>query len=331
MDPKAPARSQSKETEKMCVSDVSAPKKDNKAKGWFLTYPQCPCTPQSCLDDLVDKFALKGIKIEEYVICTEKHQDGNSHLHAFIKLSKRVRFKKDLFDFCCEGKDYHGHYEVSKSWRAVIEYVKKDGEYITNINLDAVQKKQSKKIGVEELERDPLELLEEGTITGFQLASFVKNQNMYKLLKNKRKANSEIDLTVEKKRHYWYYGESNTGKTYRIKEMIKNDPSNWFQIPLNNDWIGYDNEKNLYVDEFKGQLSIQELNRLCDGGAKVNVKGGTVQLASDVVIYVCSNYNIKNCYKKTDQVVLESLYNRFTERMCVAYTRHLNIFSFYSI
>ena len=44
MDPKAPARSESKESEKMCVSGESKHGKssDNKAKGWFLTYPQCP-------------------------------------------------------------------------------------------------------------------------------------------------------------------------------------------------------------------------------------------------------------------------------------------------
>ena len=99
--------------------------------------------------------------------------------------------------------------------------------------------------------------------------------------------------------------------------MIKNDPDNWFQIPTNNDWIGYSGEKNLYLDEFKGQLTIQEINRICDGSAKVNVKGGTLQLASDVVVHICSNFNIKDCYKKTEAVLLESLYNRFNEKLCV--------------
>ena len=154
-------------------------------------------------------------------------------------------------------------------------------------------------------------------ISGFQLANFVKNQNVYNLLKNKRKANRDINLDIEKKRHIWYYGESNSGKTYRLKTMIKNDPDNWFQIPTNNDWIGYSGEKNLYLDEFKGQLTIQEINRICDGSAKVNVKGGTLQLASDVVVHICSNFNIKDCYKKTEAVLLESLYNRFNEKLCV--------------
>lgn len=313
MDPRAPAEEKSKESEKMCVSHA-----DNKAKGWFLTYPQCPCPKEDCLADLRDGLKEKrNLDVEEYVVAEEKHENGDPHLHAFIKLNKRIRFSKDLFDIIYEGKTYHGHYEVAKSWHAVEQYCKKEGDYISNLNIKAAQNKQSKKIGVKELESDPLELLERGVISGFQLANFVKNQNVYNLLKNKRKANRDINLDIEKKRHIWYYGESNSGKTYRLKTMIKNDPDNWFQIPTNNDWIGYSGEKNLYLDEFKGQLTIQEINRICDGSAKVNVKGGTLQLASDVVVHICSNFNIKDCYKKTEAVLLESLYNRFNEKLCV--------------
>lgn len=313
MDPLAPAEEKSKESEKMCVSHA-----DNKAKGWFLTYPQCPCPKEDCLADLRDGLKEKrNLTIDEYVVAEEKHENGDPHLHAFIKLDKRIRFSKNLFDIIYEGKTYHGHYEIAKSWHAVEKYCKKEGDYISNLNIKAAQNKQSKKIGVKELESDPLELLERGVISGFQLANFVKNQNVYNLLKNKRKANRDINLDIEKKRHIWYYGESNSGKTYRLKTMIKNDPDNWFQIPTNNDWIGYSGEKNLYLDEFKGQLTIQEINRICDGSAKVNVKGGTLQLASDVVVHICSNFNIKDCYKKTEAVLLESLYNRFNEKLCV--------------
>lgn len=312
MDPKTPVRSCVKEPEKMCVSG------DNKAKGWFLTYPQCPCPREDCLADLKDGLMEKRkLSIEEYIICKEEHENGDPHLHAFIKLDKRIRFSPTLFDIIYEGKTYHGHYEVAKSWNAVKEYVKKDGNYISNINPEAAEKKQSKKLGVKELEMDPLDLLEQGVISAFQLTNFVKNQNMYRLLKNKRKAESEIDLELEKKRHEWIYGESNTGKTYRIKKQIKENPGDWFQIPLNNDWIGYQNEKHLYIDEFKGQLTIQELNRICDGGAKVNTKGGSLQLRNDVVVHICSNFNIKECYKKTEEVLLESLYNRFMEKLMV--------------
>ena len=212
MDPRAPAEEKSKESEKMCVSHT-----DNKAKGWFLTYPQCPCPKEDCLADLRDGLKEKrNLDVEEYVVAEEKHENGDPHLHAFIKLNKRIRFSKNLFDIIYEGKTYHGHYEIAKSWHAVEQYCKKEGDYISNLNIKAAQNKQSKKIGVKELESDPLELLERGVISGFQLANFVKNQNVYNLLKNKRKANRDINLDIEKKRHIWYYGESNSGKTYRL-------------------------------------------------------------------------------------------------------------------
>lgn len=307
----------------MCVSDDKSvskdeEKKDNKAKGWFLTYPQCPASPRSCLEDLQDKLMeKKGLKIVEYVICQEKHQNGDLHLHAFIKLDKRIRFNKNLFDFIFDKKDYHGHYEKAKSWRAVKDYIVKDGNYISNINIENAKNGHSKKIGIKELEMDALDLLENGTITGFQLNNFIKNQNVYRLLKRKREIESEpYNLEIEKKRHVWYYGESNSGKTYRLWKMINENPKDWFQIPDNNDWIGYNNEKNLFFDEFRGQLTIQELNRICDGGKKVNVKGGTTVLNKECVVYIISNFNIQECYKKAEKNILETLYNRFNEKMC---------------
>ena len=318
MDPKTLSGEGAKESEKMCVSDdKSVSKKDNKAKGWFLTYPQCPASPRSCLEDLQDKLMeKKGLKIVEYVICVEEHESGDPHLHAFIKLDKRIRFNKNLFDFIFDGKDYHGHYEVAKSWRAVKDYVKKDGHYISNIDIDNAKNGHSKKIGVKELESDALDLLEQGVITGMQLNNFIKNQNVYRVLKRKRELDNEkYNLDIEKKRHVWFYGESNSGKTYRLWKMINENPKDWFQIPDNNDWIGYNNEKNLFFDEFKGQLTIQDLNRICDGGKKVNVKGGTTVLNKECVVYICSNYNIQECYKKVEKPILETLYNRFNEKL----------------
>lgn len=300
----------------MCVSGA-----DNKAKGWFLTYPQCPAPPEECLADLKDKLLEnRKLKIEEYVIAQENHKDGNLHLHAFIKVDKRIRFSASLFDFIYEGKTYHGNYQSAKSAKAVIGYITKGSNYIANINVEAVKQKQSKKLGIAELERDPLDLLEEGVISGFQLAAFVKNQNIYKLLKAKREADKySINLDLEKKRHIWYYGESNSGKTYRLRTEIAKDPKNWFQIPTNDDWMGYNNEKYLYIDEFKGQLPIQKLNALCDGGLKVNVKGSSTIVHPECVVYICSNYNIKECYEKACKdkpEVIEGLYNRFNEKMC---------------
>lgn len=322
MDPKTPVRSLAKEPEKMCVSDI---KKDNKAKGWFLTYPQCPAPAQDVLEDLRDKLKNRKspLTIVEYVICEEKHENGDPHLHAFIKLDKRVRFDARMFDIIYEGKDYHGNYQVAKSWDAVKQYVKKGNNYISSFDTEKALMKKGK-ITIDELKMDPLEALEKGIIGGMQLANFVKNHNMLTFLENKRKADAAIDLEIEKKRHFWYYGPSNSGKTYRIKKMRKDDAEKpegeregWFQMPTNNDWNGYNGEKNLYIDEFKGNMmEANYLNRICDGNCKVNTKGGSLQLRSDIVVWVCSNYNIGEVYKNIDKELKEGLYNRFNEKLC---------------
>lgn len=58
---------------------------------------------------------------------------------------------------------------------------------------------------------------------------------------------------LPKKRHFWIYGPPNSGKTtYKNKNL-----GNAFEIPKNNDFYGYAGEKVMWIDEFKGQLTIQ--------------------------------------------------------------------------
>lgn len=271
-----------------------------KAKGWFLTYPQCPLKKEEALQILDRK-----LDIVEYVICEEKHADGSPHLHAFIKLRDRVNFKKDRFDL----EEYHGNYQIAKSWKAVIGYVKKDKNYLTNMDLKSAMMKKGK-LTKEDLLRDVDELLDEGKISPLQVANWYKNSCVYKMLQKKRMP----EELPEKKRHLWIYGPSNTGKTTCLRnQMREKGEDNFFQIPTNNDWVGYNNQYYLYFDEFKGQLSCQELNRLCDGGAKMNVKGGSVQIRYDCQVIILSNFSIEECYPKVSSVVLESLHNRFIE------------------
>ena len=74
-----------------------------QAKGWFLTYPQCAMTKEDLLE------GLKGclpVKIQEYVVAEEKHENGDPHLHAFVKYEKKVEWKADRWDI----GTHHGNY-----------------------------------------------------------------------------------------------------------------------------------------------------------------------------------------------------------------------------
>lgn len=271
-----------------------------KAKGWFLTYPKCPLLKEEALQILDRRFA-----ITEYVICEEQHKDGSPHLHAFIKLADRVYFKSDRFDL--DG--YHGEYQIAKSFKAVVRYVIKGKNYITNMDIDSYLKKKGK-LTKEDLLVDVDTVLDAKKINPLQVANWYRNSCVYKMLQRKPMP----DEFPEKRRHLWIYGPSNTGKTTMLRAQMKEKgEDNFFQIPTNNDWIGYNDQYYLYMDEFKGQLSVQQLNRICDGGAKMNVKGGTVQIRWDCQVIILSNYSIRDCYDKIDEVFLESLHNRFIE------------------
>lgn len=277
-------------------------------KGWFLTWPQCPVTKEDALTILKTN---ELPEIKEYIIAEEKHKDGNPHLHAFIKFEKKMRFKQVSKKF--DLLEYHGHYEPAKSWKAVAKYCEKDGNFISNISEDVIKGKHVSKMKKEDLLKDVDTVLDEGLITPMQVASFYKNQQIYKMLQQKRQKMPE--KLPPKRRHLWFYGASNTGKTYKIREMMKQTgEENWFQIPTNNDWIGYNGEKYLYMDEFKGQLTVQQLNSICDGNYKVNVKGGSSWIGWECQVIICSNYSIKECYSKVEESILDTLYNRFQEK-----------------
>lgn len=279
--------------------------KKQQAKGWFLTYPKCDLTKEQLLEEL-----QKTGKVSEWVVAQEKHKDGEPHLHAFIKYEKKVYFGATKWDVL----GFHGNYQVAKSWKAVRAYCEKESDYISNMALESAKQKHSKGIMKEHLLMDPLDLIEQGILKPMSLANFVKNQQMFELLKKKRERPDLSLIPTDKKRHVWIYGGSNTGKTTKLKAMIEGIGSdNCFQMPYNNDWNGYQGERVLYCDEFKGQLTAQDLNRICDGNAKVNTKGGSVQLHPCPQVVVVSNYDIKSCFFKLGDNIIEALGNRFQE------------------
>ena len=140
-----------------------------RSKGWFLTYPQCAVAKEDLLAALQAK-----VDVVEYVVASELHQDGNPHLHAFLKLDHRVNFKASMFDVA----GYHGEYQVAKSWRAVQAYVKKDGDYITNIDLDAARAKKAAH-NAKLLELDPKKAVDEGYIGLCALPMLLKAKRAY--------------------------------------------------------------------------------------------------------------------------------------------------------
>jgi len=120
-------------------SKINAEEKTSKVKipriatkKLLLTYSQCPMSIESCFIALKQILKEQGRKITDYALSTEKHQDGFSHIHAYIELDKRIDTKNmRVFDISWEGKLYHPNILKSKYKTACVEYILKN---VTDLN-----------------------------------------------------------------------------------------------------------------------------------------------------------------------------------------------------
>lgn len=114
----------------MAESDNSSVKSFRvNAKQFFLTYPQC----EGLTSEELLSFLKQKASIVRYVIGTEKHEDGGIHLHAVIHYSVKLNVRRqDFFDY----KTFHPNIQSVRSWSAATAYAMKDGNYISDVQLD---------------------------------------------------------------------------------------------------------------------------------------------------------------------------------------------------
>lgn len=93
----------------------------------FLTYPQCEVPPVALKDHLL---SLLPDNVERMCISQELHQDGNPHLHAFVKLKTRIRLRPKVFatffdlDYDEDGY-WHPNVQKARNNKKVVQYVVK--------------------------------------------------------------------------------------------------------------------------------------------------------------------------------------------------------------
>lgn len=104
----------------------------------FLTYSRTDLTPVEALSQFQEKFS----HISKYVISQEEHADEpekGKHLHVYLEFNKKTNIlsckKLDLIDNL-KKKILHGEYQAVKNKADVINYIKKDGNFITNFETN---------------------------------------------------------------------------------------------------------------------------------------------------------------------------------------------------
>jgi len=99
------------------------------ARTFFLTYPHCDLG-----SDILRDFLVTERGVSRYIVCNELHEDGSPHLHALIIYDKAKRITNDGY-FNIRG--YHPNIQRGRNTKAIFEYCRKDGNYITNMDESA--------------------------------------------------------------------------------------------------------------------------------------------------------------------------------------------------
>lgn len=96
------------------------------AKKLFITYPQSG----ELTKERVDEFFTR-IGATSRVVGRELHENGGSHIHAYIEWPEKYD-TKDPHKFDIDGN--HGNIQPCRNAAATITYVKKNGDYIESIS-----------------------------------------------------------------------------------------------------------------------------------------------------------------------------------------------------
>ena len=249
---------------------------DNRIRSarWFLTYPKCPLTKEVLLDALKEKMEVK-----EYIVAEELHQDGNPHLHAYLLLGSQLRWNAKSAPDYWDVDGYHPHVEACRSWRCVADYCKKDGDYITNIDLDAARAKKAAHNACL-LKLDPKKAVDDGYIGLCALPMLLQAKRAY--------ANLNAVPDVLERDCWWIHGPAGAGKSYACRVAYPG----LYCKPQNKWWDGYNGETAVLIDDFdKAGACLAHYMKIWADGYSFNaeIKGGMIRPGYTTLL-VTSNY-----------------------------------------
>lgn len=188
---------------------------------FLLTYPHCNIKKEDAL-----KFISEIVPIHKYVICEEKHENGEPHIHAYIKTTKTIDAKSEKY-FDING--FHGQYEKCRNFHAVRNYCKQDGNYITNIDTFSpipaairVINAESKEIAMDIIKKDPSlarDYIRDTARIESSVARLFPTINAANAIYRFKTVRS-VATWKRNKIALWMKGKTNTGKTEFAKNLF---------------------------------------------------------------------------------------------------------------
>lgn len=264
--------------------------RDNAAKNWVWTLNN----PTEA--ELVQIKALTfGTQVKYLTFGYEVGEEGTRHLQGYLELVKKLRIScvKKL------GGLTRAHFELRRgTQKQAIDYCHKDGDFCV---FGMPQTQSGKGLSEKQnLMQEQLALLAQELRDGKREREVYEQQPLISAMYPKYiakviswvKPNIREDLRVE-----LHYGSTGAGKTHdafkRYPDLyslpVKSNKTMWFP--------GYDGEKVVLIDDFKGNFGLTELLRLLDKfPIQVETKGGFVWFTPEVII-ITSNFKEREWYK----------------------------------
>lgn len=279
---------------------------------WFLTYPQCSCS----LSDFLELLNGSTLDHREYIIAQEKHKDGSSHLHVYLKLkppgvvweqSKKGEKPKDsdkaplIFNLLPKS----GNYQPCRGPKAVMKYVtKEDPNYLSSFDVSAIVKKKKKLDTATIRAKCAREAMDDGDIH----FTHVKQYNV---------ARSTLLRPFQPDYHHlrgvWIHGQPGSGKTSGVRMKFPG----CYDKPQSKWWDDYEGQKVVLLDDLDSSVLSHYLKRWMDVyPCSGEVKGSITQLQHRLFI-VTSNYLPEQIFCNRDGSPDETLSSAIRRRCTI--------------
>lgn len=311
----------------------------------FLTYPKTTTPKEVALERIVEKW---GEILQYAVVASELHADNTPHLHALVRLSRRISSTDAHFADFVSGS--HGNYQSVKSIPQTYKYVTKGGNFVVHgdvpegfekppkVTIDLVAQQMVNGATVFDVFRQhPGKfLLHRHRIESFrEFLQTVKHQEKepfpgfdYEALAAKDDSFllslvEWLDVNLTKPREFkqkqlYLSGPTSSGKTSMIIQLQK-----YFRVyfvPMDEEF--YDEyDDGLYdlcvFEEFSSQKTITWLNSFLDGAPKtIRKKQRQYLKMKRIPCVILSNLDIDECYPNVREKH-PALFDAFKERLTV--------------